>query len=173
MKKPKATAGQVRRERLFDPIDTAIAGMLLAVCAYLYYLTATFDEVSFLLGENVLPQHFPRLALVIVALVTLVVPFEHRLWPRRWSRIKDDRSSEIPRITWTTMVFLVAVVAAAPHLGTVLTVLAVTLAMPVLWGERRWWLVGTYALAFTAAITIVFNKILRVYFEPGVFDVSF
>ena len=158
---------------LLDPIDAVIAGGLLAVVGYLYYVTTTFDEASFLLGDNVLPTHFPRLTLFIIALLTLVVPFEHRLWPQRWRRIKEDRSSEIPPITWLTMAFLVLVVFAEPYLGTVITILLVGFGMPMLWGERRWHLLVPYAIGFAAAVTIVFNQLLRVYFEPGIFNVSF
>jgi len=160
-------------ERLLDPIDALIAAGLLAVCAYLYYVTTQFDEVSFLLGENVLPEHFPRMTLWIIAGLTLIIPFEHRLWPQRWRRIKEDRSSEIPRITWATMGFLIAVVIAEPYTGTVLTILIVCFTMPILWGERRWWLIVPYALCFTAIVTILFNQVLAVYFEPGIFNISF
>lgn len=159
--------------RLVDPIDAVIAIGLLALVGFLYYRTTTFDEPSFLLGDNVLPTHFPRLALFVIALLTLVIPFEHRFWPQRWRRIEEDRSSEIPLVTWLTMIFLVAVVLAEPYLGTILTILLTCFAFPVLWGERRWWLVVPYAIGFTAAVTLVFNQFLRVYFEPGLFDISF
>lgn len=158
---------------LVDRTDAVVAVLLLAVVGWLYYDTFQWDEVSFLLGDNVLPTHFPRLSLLIIALLTLIVPFEHRLWPQRWRRIKEDRSSEIPAITWATMAFLLIAVLAEPYLGTVLTILMICLALPVLWGERRWWLIVPYAFGFTAVITVVFNELLRVYFEPGMLGISF
>lgn len=157
---------------LLDPIDAVIAGIIIAGCSLLYYSTTLFEETSALLGDNILPEDFPRIMLYIIGGLALIIPFEHRFWPERWKRIKEDRSKHIPTGTWLTMVLLLAVVIVSPYLGMVLTVLGVSIVMPLLWGERRLWLVGTFSVIFTVAVTYIFSVVLQVYFEPGIFNIT-
>ncbi len=169
---------QAREERrasapLLNPTDTVIAALLLAGCAFLYWETTQFDAVPSFLGQNVLPEHFPRLVLYLIGALALIIPFEHRIWPERWRKIREDRSEPVPAITWATMGLLILVVLAEPYIGTMLSIATVSLAMPLLWGERRWHLLVPFALLFTLAVSFVFSEILRVHFEPGIFGISF
>lgn len=161
------------RAPLLNPTDTVIAVLLLAGCAFLYWETTRFDEVPSFLGQNVLPEHFPRLILYLIGILALIIPFEHRLWPERWRKIRDDRSEPIPKITLATMGLLILIVFVEPYIGTTLSIATVSLAMPLLWGERRWHLLIPFVVLFTLTVTFVFSEILRVYFEPGIFGISF
>ena len=60
----------------------------------------------------------------------------------------------------------------ASRLGTILTMFLVSLTLPLLWGERRLRLVVSFAVLFTLAVTWVFNVLLQVFFEPGVFNIT-
>lgn len=162
--------GEARR--LFDPGDLIVSAILLLVSGFLYYLTTKFEEASALLGQNVGPADFPRLVLAIIAILALLMLLERRLQPARWQKIKDGQADPVKRLTWLTIAFVMAVTAAGPYLGTILTMFVVCLVLPVLWGERRWWLVGPFAVLFTFFVTWVFNVLLRVFFEPGIFRLS-
>jgi putative tricarboxylic transport membrane protein len=59
-----------------------------------------------------------------------------------------------------------------PQLGTFLTMIVVCLILPWLWGERRLKLIVPFAVLFPIAVTLVFNRILGVYFEPGIFGIA-
>ncbi len=155
-----------------DPGDLLVSALLLAGAGYLYYLTTQFEEPSALLGENVGPADFPRLVIYFVAILAIILPFESRLQPERWQKIWEGRHKPVSTLTWISIGFLVVVSLAAPYLGTIITMVLVSLLLPLVWGERRIGLVVTFAVLFTLAVTWVFNVILKVYFEPGIFGVT-
>lgn len=158
--------------RAFDLPDTLLAIFLILSCAYFISLTYQFPEPSSFLGENVLPGHFPRLMLYTIAVLALLMPFEHRFSPERWPKIQQSRSAPIGSTAWITAVFIGILLALAPTIGTVLTILTTALVLPFLWGERRWLMVIIFAVVFTAIITYVFSIVLSVYFVPGVFNIT-
>lgn len=166
-------AGRAGRDRgLLDRVDTILALGIIAVCAWLYYVTTTFDQPSALLGQNVLPEDLPQGLLIIIGFLALLMPVEHLFERSRWPKIEKSRSEPIRILTWITMGFLIVFMAAAPYLGTLPTIFLISLLMPLLWGERRFLLVGAFSIGFTAAVTYVFAIILGVHFEPGVFGIS-
>lgn len=167
------THADTSRRGLLDGIDFILTAVIIAVCAYLYYVTTTFEEPSLLLGQNVLPSDFPQSLLIVISLLALLLPIEHRFEPTRWPKIKKSRSETVQTITWATMGLLVGLVAAAPYLGTLLTIFLASLALPILWGERRVIAVALFAVIFTAVVSYVFETILKVHFEPGVILSSF
>ena len=159
--------------RLIDTTDALLAAIIVVVCAYLFYVTTTFDETPSFLGQNVLPDEFPRLVLIFIAALALILPMEHRLEPTRWPKIRASRRTAVRPVTWVTMAFLLAALLLAPYLGTILLIFTVSLLLPVLWGERRWLLLVPYAVIFTGAVSYLFSIVLQVYFEPGVLNVTF
>jgi len=154
--------------RLIHPVDGILTLIILAAVAWLYYETSQFDEVSALLSQNVPPQMFPRLLLVIIAVLALAMPFEHLLLKRKGKDIDKDRRKPVKAIAWVTMAALVAIIAASPLLGTLLTMVTVCIVIPFLWGERRLRFVLPFAVLFPLFIALLFNIVLGVYFDPGV-----
>jgi len=155
------------RRSFISVTDLIVTLVLIAFCLWLYRVTAGFDEASALLGQNVLPEEFPRLLLWIIGGLALLLPFEHRLQPDRWRKIDATRKKPISKRTWISIGFILAIVLAAPHLGTVLTMATICFTLPVLWGERRWLMIIIFTLIFTGLVTWLFNGVLRVYFEAG------
>jgi putative tricarboxylic transport membrane protein len=51
--------------------------------------------------------------------------------------------------------------------------LLVCAALPLLWGERRWKILIPYIILFPTLVSLLFTKVLRVYFEPGLIGVTF
>ncbi len=147
--------------------------MLILVCCFLYYETGGFDKPALFLGDNVLPEEFPRMLLWIIGGLALVLPFEHLLEQKRHPLIRKARRAPIGFTTWATIALLLVILAFAPMLGTVLTILVSSLALPILWGERRWLLLIVYAILFTALVTYIFAGLLSVYFEPGTFGITY
>ncbi len=157
---------------LVDRIDAVLALVLILACAALYYETTGFEQPALFLGDNVLPAEFPQMLLVGIGVLALTLPFEHLLERRRHPLIRKARRTPIGFTTWATIGLLVTILALAESLGTILTILVSSLALPALWGERRWWLLAVYAIAFTAVVTYVFAVVLSVYFEPGIFGIT-
>lgn len=152
--------------------DLVVALILLTACAILYYITTTFDEVSNLLSQNIPPEFFPRLVIYLIAILSLLLPFEHISHAKRGEDIDSERSDRITTMPYLTAGLLILFVVSIPYLGTMLTMVAVCLFLPLLWGERRLKLIIPFAIVFPLAVTLVFNQILLVYFEPGIFDIT-
>ncbi len=156
-----------------DWIDAVLALVLILICGFLYLQTNSFDKPALCLGDNVLPEEFPRMLLWIIGGLALFLPFEHLLERKRHPRTRRSRSRPIGRATWATIVLLIVIPALAPTLGTILTILISSLVLPALWRERRWWLLIIHSITFTALITYVFAGVLTVYFEPGAFGITY
>jgi putative tricarboxylic transport membrane protein len=153
--------------RLIHPVDGVLTLLILAAVGWLYYETSQFEEVSFLFSQNVPPQMFPRILLIFIAALALAMPFEHLLLKRKGKDIDKDRREPVKAIAWKTMVALVAIVTASPLFGTLLTMAAVCVVIPVLWGERRLRVVLPFAVLFPLCIALLFNIVLGVHFDPG------
>ncbi|NNG04660.1 MAG: tripartite tricarboxylate transporter TctB family protein [Inquilinus sp.] len=157
---------------LIDSVDAVLAVLLIVLCGSLYALTSDFPVPGAFLGENVLPEQFPRLLLVTIGVLSMLLPLEHRLELERWPLIRKSRSAPIGAGTFTTIGFLILLVVAAEWVGTILTIFLAATGLPLLWGERRWLLILTYSVLFTGLVTYVFSIVLGVYFEPGVLGLS-
>ena len=160
------------RGRLLHTTDLVVALVIFAICAVLYYVTTTFEEVSNLLAQNIPPEFFPQLVIIIIAILTLGVPFEHLLHTRRGENIDSDRSERIKRMPYVTAALLIALVIGIPYLGMLLTLIGVCALLPLMWGERRVKLILPFAILFPLAVAYLFNKVLLVYFEPGIFGIT-
>lgn len=158
--------------KLVHRTDAVVALVIFAICAVLYYVASTFDEVSNMLAQNIPPEFFPQLVITIIAILTLGVPFEHLLHTRRGDNIDSDRSDRIKRMPYLTGALLIMLVIGIPYLGMLLTMIGICVVLPLLWGERRLWLIGPFAILFPLAVAYLFNKVLLVYFEPGIFGVA-
>ncbi len=160
------------RGKLVHPTDLVVALIILAICATLYLVASTFDEVSNMLAQNIPPEFFPQLVITIIAILTLGVPFEHLLHARRGENIDSDRSDRVKRMPYLTGALLIMLVLGIPYLGMLLTMFGICVVLPLLWGERRFRLVAVFAILFPLAVAYLFNKVLLVYFHPGWFGIT-
>ena len=160
------------REKLLHTTDLVVALIILAICGILYYVTTTFEEVSAMLAQNIPPEFFPQLVIIIIAILTLGVPFEHLMHKRRGENIDSERSERVKWMPVLTAGLLVLLALGIPLLGMLLTMVAICAILPLLWGERRLKLIIPFAILFPLAVAYLFNKVLLVYFEPGVLGIA-
>jgi len=52
----------------------------------------------------------------------------------------------------------------------VLTMFVICLAIPLIWGEKNYVAVAIYAIVFPAFVYFLFNKLLGLYFNPGLLE---
>ena len=157
---------------LVHPVDTVIMVIILSICGALYYVTMSFDKVSDMLSQNIPPEFFPRLVMLLIAILALALPFEHLFQRRRGNDLDSKRRKKLRPLTCWTALVLVLLGFAMPYLGTFLAMIVVCLILPWLWGERRLKLILPFAVLFPITVTLVFNRILGVYFEPGIFGIA-
>lgn len=149
--------------------DLKLALVILAICAIVYYLTTTWEDVPELLAENIPPQWFPKLMVWVIAALALLLPFEHMFSEHGKAGLDAERRERIPLISVVTAVLLVLAVAAVAVFGTFLATVFVCAALPLLWGERRWKILIPYFVLFPIAVALLFTQVLKVYFQPGWF----
>ena len=158
---------------LIHGVDLGVAVVLLVFCGWAYWLTTGFDEVSPLLTQNIPPEWFPRLLIWTIGVLTLVLPFEHRFLEKGREGLDKDRRHRIPLMVFLTAGLLCVTVYAIEWLGTFFTMVFICVALPLLWGERRWKVILPFAVIFPALVALVFTQFLKVYFEPGAFGLDF
>ena len=158
--------------RIIHPVDLIVAVLLLSFCAWLFYLTTTFEDVSDMFAQDITPAFFPRLLLWFIVLLTLILPFEHRLL-KNGKQLDKGRQHAVDPMVYFTVGLLLLLLLALPWLGVYLTLILVCLLLPVLWGERRWALLLPFAVLFPTVIILLFAQVLKVYFEPGVLGLDF
>jgi putative tricarboxylic transport membrane protein len=149
-------------------VDLAVTAVILALCAFLFWDTTRFERVPASLAQNVQPTMFPRLLLAVIVAMAVFLPFEHLQKKRQGIDLDSTRRDWVRPITYVTGLVLLGVVIAVPWLGTLVAMVVACALLPVLWGERRYWLVAIYAIAFPLAITALFVGGLEVNFEPGI-----
>ena len=126
---------------LIHPTDLRLALFILAVCAYLYWVTTEFEQVADIFAQDVGPEFFPRLLLWTIVLLSLALPFEHLFLKEKRKGLDKNRKSRIEPMTFVTAGMLIATVASIPWLGSVLSIVAICILLPLLWGGGgpRFW----------------------------------
>ena len=153
--------------------DLVLALVILAGCGILYYVTATFEEVAPLFADNIGPSWFPRLMLWSIALLALVLPFEHLFVVGGRKRLDEDRTDRVKPIALATAGLLLLLVLAVELVGMALAAVLVSAFLPLLWGERRTKVLIPFAILVPAAVALLFARVLKIYFEPGLFGFAF
>ena len=160
MNKPKGN--------LFNITDTIIATLLVAMLVFLWLETEKFEKVSDLFAQNIPPQMFPQILLIIIGLMVCIIPFEHLFLSKSGKDIDADRKKKIKPITYGSMAMLIAIISFSEFLGAHITIFLSCLILPLFWGERNLKLLIPYVVLFPIAIILLFNVALGLYFEPGI-----
>jgi hypothetical protein len=138
-------------------------GVILVFCAVVVYITTSFDKVPAMLSQGIPPTQFPRMLVGIIAILTLVMVIQAR------SR-QDANKKPVPVVALVTAGFLVVFVAAIEWIGTIGAIVLFCIALPILWGERRFGWIAAYAVLFPSGVYLLFVKVLEVRFPAGLFE---
>ena len=155
---------------LFNKKDTIIAIVMIAIIAFLWFETTKFEKVPDLFSNNIPPEMFPQILLLIILGMILIIPFEHIFLKKSGKNIDSARSKPVEKSTIGTMIILTAIIASSQLLGAALTIIAVSISLPLYWGERRLKVLTSYIIGFPLFVIVLFNIILGVHFEPGLLD---
>jgi len=137
----------------------AEGGVLLALCAWLYWVSTRFDSVPAVLSQNVPPELFPRMLLLTIAGLSVVM-----MWQGR-----GIAAAPVPRVRRVLLVAAAAWIGCALFAMTgVVILVACCGALCALWGERRPASLALYALLYPAAVYVVFVLFLGLRFPDGV-----
>jgi len=171
----RSGAGEERDKQsshsLVDGTDFILAVIILAVCGFLYFISTRFEKASEQMSQNIPPEWFPQLLLVFIMALTLVIPFEHLFKGKKL--LTKDRQVKVKPIAIYSAALLCIIIFLMPWLGTFATMVCVCVLLPLLWGERRLKVLLPFAIVFPSLVTFLFTKVLRVYFEAGIWSKFF
>lgn len=140
--------------------DYAVGAVIVLFSALVYAITTTFDTVPLVLSGGVPPERFPRLVLgVMVVLAGLMVYQAGRRPPKA--------RKPIPPMVYLSAGVLVLFIVAISLIGTIAAMVVFCVALAYLWGERRTWVLGIFAVAFPAVVYVLFSQLLEVRFPAG------
>ena len=152
---------------LLNKKDTVIAILMIALIGFLWFETTEFEKVPDLFSNNIPPEMFPQILLIIILGMILIIPFEHIFLKKNGKNIDSGRDKPIERSTIGTMVILSTIVASSQILGAAITIMAISIALPIYWGEKRLKVLIPYIIGFPLFVILLFNIVLGVHFEPG------
>jgi putative tricarboxylic transport membrane protein len=155
---------------LLNKKDTVIAILMIALIGFLWFETTEFEKVPDLFSNNIPPEMFPQILLIIILGMILIIPFEHIFLKKNGKNIDSGRDKPIERSTIGTMVILSTIVASSQILGAAITIIAISIALPLYWGEKRLKVLLPYIIGFPLFVIILFNIVLGVHFEPGLLE---
>jgi len=155
---------------LLNKKDTIIALLMIALIAFLWFETTKFEKVPDLFSNNIPPEMFPQILLIIILGMILIIPFEHIFLKKNGKNIDSGRDKPVEKSTIGTMVILSTIVASSQILGAAITIVAISIALPIYWGEKRLKVLIPYVIGFPLFVIILFNIVLGVHFEPGLLE---
>ena len=155
---------------LFNKNDTIIAALMIGIIAFLWFVTTQFEKVPDLFSNNIPPEMFPQILLIIILGMVLVIPFEHIFLKKSGKNIDDSRKNPVAKSTIGTMIILSLIVTFSQVLGATLTIITISIALPIYWGEKRLKVLIPYVIGFPLFVILLFNITLGVHFEPGLLE---
>ena len=155
---------------LLNKKDTIIALLMIALIGFLWFETTKFEKVPDLFSNNIPPEMFPQILLIIILGMILIIHFEHIFLKKNGKNIDAGRDKPIEKSTLGTMVILSTIVASSQILGAAITIIAISIALPLYWGEKRLKVLLPYIIGFPLFVIILFNIVLGVHFEPGLLE---
>ena len=155
---------------LLNKKDTIIALLMIVLIGFLWFETTKFEKVPDLFSNNIPPEMFPQILLIIILGMILIIPFEHIFLKKNGKNIDAGRDKPIEKSTLGTMVILSTIVASSQILGAAITIIAISIALPLYWGEKRLKVLIPYIIGFPLFVIILFNIVLGVHFEPGLLE---
>ena len=144
---------------LLNKKDTVIAILMISLIGFLWFETTEFEKVPDLFSNNIPPEMFPQILLIIILGMILIIPFEHIFLKKNGKNIDSGRDKPIERLTIGTMVILSTIVASSQILGAAITIIAISIALPIYWGEKRLKVLIPYIIRFPLFVIILFLSI--------------
>lgn len=142
--------------------DVCLGLGVIVLAAIVLALTWAIDEAPAALAQNVQPSTFPRLVCLLLAglgIGLVATGLRQSMEPK-----------SLPALAvFTTGAAMLLFPPATGLLGMPLAMVVFCVALPWLWGTKITLYRLLFAVAFPAAIYVLFAKILGVYLAPGIF----
>lgn len=141
--------------------DIIAGGIILALTAFLWGVTTTFDSDPLGLEQGMPATYMPRLILAVIAGLAAIVII--KALTKKGEPIGKMPAWQMP----ATATFLALAAAMFPKLGVPIVFFIVCLVMPVMWGKKNYITVVIFAVSMPVAIYIIFKLILGLRLPMG------
>jgi hypothetical protein len=131
--------------------DGAIAIAIVAFCLAVYVITFTFPHVPAALATGMGPEVFPRLLLLVLLVLAGMLALIGRGKP-------DEIREPIPAMAYWTALAMLAFMGILAIVGMAPAMFIGFVGLGLLWGERRWLILGFSGLVLSVAIYWLFVK---------------
>ena len=139
---------------------------VLLFCAVVFYLTTLFDEVPSAMAQGVPPEQFPRLLLFLISAFAVIMMFQ--------ARGHDPKKRKpIPKVVYLSAGLLVVFVGIVDFVGIIAAMMLFCVALPILWGERRFKVIAIFAAIYPVLVYFLFSRVMEVNFPLGFFTEFF
>ncbi len=142
------------------PRDAIVGAGVLAFCLATYLVTLTFKEAPAVIAQNVQPATFPRMVLVVMAVLAGIIMFQS-------FRTPGKQRKQLKPMVWLSALVMPGFVIAFYLLGILPAMILLCVFLPLLWGERRLRFILPYSIIFPTAVYLLFAVVLKVHFEPS------
>ena len=146
--------------------DDKVAALVIVLSAIIFWVSTTFDEVPSALTQGVPPESYPQLLLGTLIFLAVILVFE--------SRARTEKAKKpIKPIVYYTGAILVVAALSINWLGIVGAMVIACAAIPLLWGDRRYKVIGIFVVVLPVAVYQLFHGVLEVQFPLGIFQDMF
>lgn len=166
------TAQEDAKRPIIHLTDAVVTAILLVGTIYFWVLADNFEDVPDLFAQNLSPDLFPKLLLFCIGALSLTLPFEHLFLSGGRERLDGGRKDAVKPRTYLIGGMIILLLAAMPYLGAIISLFAISLIMPCVWGERRMTRVIPFAIIFPGVIIVLFGLLLKVHLDPGRYGVG-
>ena len=146
--------------------DLPMGIAVLVFSAVVLYLTTLFDEVPSAMAQGVPPTQFPRLLLFLISAFAVMMMFQ------AWGQDPKKRKP-IPRVVFWSAVLLIVFVSIVNWVGIIAAMMVFCVALPILWGERRFKIIAIFAAIYPVLVYFLFSRVMEVNFPLGFFTEFF
>ncbi len=143
------------------PRDLASGALILALSAFLWGVTTTFDSDPLGMEQGMPATHMPRLVLGVISGLAVLMMIQSVV--RGGGAVGAPPPWRMP----ATAALLATAAALFTTVGVPIAFFAVCLCLPPLWGSRNWPAIAAFALGVPAAVHVVFKILLGLRLPMG------
>ena len=142
--------------------DVWVAAAILLLCAILFAITTTFDEIPATLAQGMQASAFPQLVIGVLVVLTVIMAWMSRSRP-------DPAREPVTGIFYRTIAFVLLFMAVLYVGGMMVATPFAIAGMGRLWGERRWWLLIVVGVCLAVFLRLLFINVFGVQLPNGYF----
>lgn len=139
--------------------DIGVGIFFLILCGVILLITLKFEKVPPVVAQGMQPEDFPQIIISTIVVLAVILILQ--------AKKDDSKQQALPLMLLWTSGLLITFVILLNWAGTLISMFLFCIALPLLWGERRYIFLSVYALCYPSLIYFVFFYLLKVRLPSG------